>query len=365
MRNSTFSGNFAVRGVSGGAPADPGTDAGGAIFSLNGSTTVHYSTISGNEDTGSGGGLVVQQMTGPTTPPTSLRLRNTIVSNNGVQACAVFGPSPSADGSGNLIQENVNCPGVVSAGDPLLGPLQLNNGITPTMAIPFNNGAAADAADSGTSLAKDQRGVDRPQGSGFDIGAYEACPPLQPPLFLFGGCAHQGTGTTAETEQLTMSVLPVPGGIATPQSGTYLKDSVLAINATPNPGYSFVDWAGNVADPNNPSTFVVMNQPQVVTANFVACVTSLSGRGTAGNSLAPPRVDLTWSASGAHTNILRAAVTGGPYVTVGTSSTTAFTDSGAGLVNNAKAFYVLQLVAANGGEVCRSGELAVTIPRGR
>jgi hypothetical protein len=163
-----------------------------------------------------------------------------------------------------------------------------------------------------------------------------------------------------------MSVSPVPAGIATPSTGTYLKDSVLAINATPNPGYSFIDWTGSVAEPNNPATFVVMNQPQSVTANFLACVTNLSGRGTAGNSLAPPRVDLTWTASGAgHTNILRGAATGGPYVLVGTSSTTAFTDNSAGLANNTKAFYVLQLIAASGAEVCRSAELVVTIPRGR
>ncbi len=44
------------------------------------------------------------------------------------------------------------------------------------MAI-LNGSPAADAADSGTSLSTDQRGVARPQASGFDIGAYEAGPP--------------------------------------------------------------------------------------------------------------------------------------------------------------------------------------------
>src|SRR5262249_18367069 len=41
------------------------------------------------------------------------------------------------------------------------------------MAIPLDS-PALDAADAGTSLPKDQRGVGRPQINGFDIGAYEA-----------------------------------------------------------------------------------------------------------------------------------------------------------------------------------------------
>src|SRR5262249_6543328 len=43
---------------------------------------------------------------------------------------------------------------------------------TPTMAI-LATSAAADKADPATSLSLDQRGVTRPQGGGFDIGAFE------------------------------------------------------------------------------------------------------------------------------------------------------------------------------------------------
>ena len=77
-------------------------------------------------------------------------------------------------GAGNLIQNNDNCPGVVTTGDPLLGPLQLSRGFTPTMAIGPTS-AAFNMADASTSLDVDQRGIPRPSDGGFDIGAFEYC----------------------------------------------------------------------------------------------------------------------------------------------------------------------------------------------
>jgi hypothetical protein len=47
--------------------------------------------------------------------------------------------------------------------------------------------------------------------------------------------------------------------------------------ATPNIGYSFVNWTPNVAVPSNPSTTVTMDQPQTVTANFAALPTTMAG----------------------------------------------------------------------------------------
>ena len=69
------------------------------------------------------------------------------------------------------------CRGVVSEADPGLGPLQINTpGSTPTMEIgPLS--AAYNTADAATALAMDQRGVSRPQGGAYDIGAYESVPP--------------------------------------------------------------------------------------------------------------------------------------------------------------------------------------------
>jgi len=181
VRNSTFVNNFVTRGVGGGGSASNGADAGGAIFSLNNSLQVTNSTFSGNQSTGSGAAIVVfsggAQGAGK---PVNFVLFNTIIANNGANEC-FFNGSVLVQGAGNLIVNNgsgtgqfSSCPGAVIKSDPQLLPLQLNSpGNTPTMAI-FPTSPAANNADSATSLPTDQRGVARPQGGGFDIGAFEA-----------------------------------------------------------------------------------------------------------------------------------------------------------------------------------------------
>ncbi len=356
--NSTFTANFVSRGVAGGKSAVNGQDAGGAIFSLHGSLRVLYSTINGNESTGSAGGIFVMQLPAPQLIPTSFTLRNTIVSANAAQACGVFVLTSTVDGSGNLIQENAGCPGAVTSADPLLAPLAFNSGLTPTMAI-TDSSPAFDAGDSSQIEGRDQRGAVRPQGTAPDIGAFEACV-FNPKESCFG--LHQ----FPITRYLETSAFPAIGGTVSPPSGSYNLNSVQPLEATPKPGFSFVNWTGNVADPTSASTFVVMDQDQVVTANFAGCVINISGRGTAGTAIAPPRVDLTWAANGAdHANIFRSAASGGPYVFVGTSTTTSFTDTTSGLVNNTKAYYVLQFFASTGVKTCDSNEVTVAIPRGR
>jgi hypothetical protein len=109
-----------------------------------------------------------------------------------------------------------------------------------------------------------------------------------------------------------------------------------------------------------------MDQDQTVTANFAGCVINVSGRGTTGTLMSPPRVDLTWAPNGAvFANVRRSATSGGPYPQVGQATTNSFTDTTAGLVNNTKAYYVLEFFASSGSKMCDSSEVAVTIPRGR
>ena len=116
--------------------------------------------------------------------PVNFILNNTIIANNGNNECFYTG-SMNVKGAGNLIMNNGSgtapfspCPGVVTKRDPHLQPLQLNSpGNTPTMAIPFGTPAdspASGSADPGTSLPTDQRGVARPKGGRYDIGAFEA-----------------------------------------------------------------------------------------------------------------------------------------------------------------------------------------------
>ena len=97
---------------------------------------------------------------------------------------------------------------------------------------------------------------------------------------------------------------------------------------------------------------------------FVACINNLYGRGTPGNPVKPPRVDLTWSSQTNATsyNILRSPTSGGPYTQVGTSSYTTYADISNSLVNGDTYYYVVQPVNASGSEICQSNEAVVKIP---
>ena len=51
----------------------------------------------------------------------------------------------------------------------------------------------------------------------------------------------------------------------------------MLISATPNPGFVFNGWSGNVTDPFLSTTTVVMDQPQTVTANFTSLFATMAG----------------------------------------------------------------------------------------
>jgi hypothetical protein len=281
ISNSTFIANGAVGGSATGAPE--GRAGGGAIFSRNGQLTVRNATISNNSSViGLGGGIMVAQDS--PSAPTLFVLQNTIVANNGEAECAVTGSSITGAFAGNLITQNaqnqimreytfVACPGVVTTADPQLGPLGLNQGSTPTMAISTNS-PAWNTADFSTSLGFDQRGQTRPAFGGVDIGAFELC--LEPVLnvqrpCLIGGFEETPGGT--ELVQLTIYADPAGGGTTVPAEGTISVAIGLPVmlKAAPNPGYRFTGWSTNVADPANPSTAILMTSSQTVIAGFETC----------------------------------------------------------------------------------------------
>lgn len=74
------------------------------------------------------------------------------------------------------------------------------------------------------------------------------------------------------------------GSVTTPGEGSYgpyTGVTPVEIEATPDPGYVFVDWtgaavdAGKVADPNTPNTLVIVDGSYTVTANFTTDVPGL------------------------------------------------------------------------------------------
>jgi CSLREA domain-containing protein len=271
VTNSTFFNNYVTRGEGGGAgtssAADNGADAGGAIFTLNGALALNDVTIDGNQSTGSNGGVVVAQ-TDPSYPA-SLTLNNTIISNNGAAECSVQGPNITVSGVGNLVLSNDNCQGVVTTADPQLGPLQLNGGFTPTQAI-TNTSPAFGAADLETSLTLDQRAFPRPgvDHTGVDIGAFEDCEVFH--KFITNPCTSK---SNPNLTQLTILISPAGAGTTTPPAGSdnVPFTSLVNLSATPNTGYMFAGWTGNVAAPNSASTYIYLTGPQTITANFNSC----------------------------------------------------------------------------------------------
>jgi hypothetical protein len=272
VRNSTFTGNFVTAGLGGtGAGTTdgrPGSDGGGAIASRNGRLYVTFTTISGNGGTGSGGGIVVVR----DGAATFLTLHNTIMANNGVNECWLEGSGITTSFTGNVIEANFNCGDTVSSDDPRLGPLQNNQGPTPTMAIGSGSPAINAASTTGPSgeditFGSDQRGQERPVGFGYDSGAYERCiDPLGEPCIILGGI-----GSGEDPVFLTTAVSPAGTGTTTPPPGDnpVAINSVVALTATPNTSYRFVNWTGDVVgDADNASTFIAMNDDKSVTANF-------------------------------------------------------------------------------------------------
>ena len=164
--NSTLSGNSA--GSNGGGIVNDGGGGGSATL------TVLNSTFSGNSDSGVAGGIDNLGFSGHGT----LEIGSTILNagarggnlRNLAGTITSDGYNLSSDsGSGFLNQptDQTNTP-------PLLGPLQLNGGQTPTHALV----CGSPAIDKGTNflgLATDQRGEGFPRtfGAATDIGAFE------------------------------------------------------------------------------------------------------------------------------------------------------------------------------------------------
>ncbi|MCX6879948.1 MAG: right-handed parallel beta-helix repeat-containing protein [Verrucomicrobia bacterium] len=177
LRNVTFSGNTAANDGGGMYHGDgaaltnvtfsgnSATGSGGGMYS-EGSLSLMNVTISGNSVTGSGGGIYNYS--------NSLTLTNTILWGNspdGIDDDPGEEEPVTATVSYSVVQGGYAGTANLSA-DPKLGTLGDNGGYTQT--IPLLAGSPA--INSGTATGApttDQRGFARPQGGGYDIGAFE------------------------------------------------------------------------------------------------------------------------------------------------------------------------------------------------
>jgi hypothetical protein len=178
VTNSTL---YSNRAGPGGAPAGNGGN-GGAIAVTNGVSSLLNATVDGNQagagaggyPDGLGGGIYVQAAT----TSENMVMQNTIVaaSSRGANCAGSSSPPAITDAGHNLSFPDTTCPGI--NGDPKL--LTLNNygGSTDTLALAAGSAAIDQVPATGAGCpATDQRGVQRPQGSTCDIGAFEFATP--------------------------------------------------------------------------------------------------------------------------------------------------------------------------------------------
>lgn len=153
---------------------DNGSADGGALYNAGNRSNIINSTLTGNTASGAGGGIFnVGDYQG------TVALANTIVANN-LTGGNCYNSGTLTDNGNNLRWPNTDSSCVGVFGDPLLGALGNNGGLTRTVA-PGEGSAATDAGSdsecaSGLVDNVDQRGLTRPQGAHCDIGAYEVGP---------------------------------------------------------------------------------------------------------------------------------------------------------------------------------------------
>ena len=176
ITNSTISGNTATG-------ANPLV--GGVFFGL-GSMFIVSSTVTLNS--GTTGGLYSSNNGGGGSDYGFIHLANTIVAGNIGPNCSSVGAFAN---SGNNIDGGTTCVSTFGNSkqntDPLLAPLALNSpGTTWTHALlpgsPAIDGVTFSSPNG--APATDQRGVARPQGAAYDIGAYEVAVPAAKLAFV-------------------------------------------------------------------------------------------------------------------------------------------------------------------------------------
>jgi CSLREA domain-containing protein len=196
--NSTLAGNHAGYGGGGGSAAGGASKAGNGGGGGNGgaiaaagvasASVVRNATIANNGvGAGGPGGAGVSSATpgsgglpgngGGFADSTALTLQNTIVASNKAKGAANCSPSSGvADGGHDLKYGDGSCPG--ARGNPALKALSDYGGPTQTMALAPGSAAIDQVPATGAGCpATDQRGVQRPQGSACDIGAFEFATP--------------------------------------------------------------------------------------------------------------------------------------------------------------------------------------------
>lgn len=162
MINATISGNR--------------SEANGGGILNSGEMSIMQCTVASNQAAGKGGGIQSQG---------KISLANTILAGNIGGNCSLAQAFTSLGhnlDSGRTC--NLDAAGDLRDTDPKFGRLAPHGGPTDTHNLLIGSPAVDKGKDLSTSgITTDQRGVSRPQGSAFDIGAFETGPRSVVPLF--------------------------------------------------------------------------------------------------------------------------------------------------------------------------------------
>ncbi len=281
----------------------------------------------------------------------------------------------NGENSKNIVARNNICDQIVTEGTAD-NPIIDHNITSPNASAVFSNHSALDmtlregspAIDAGSSLlapAEDIAGNTRPQGTAWDIGAYEygTVAPPPPPV----------------TYTITASASPAAGGTIS-GAGTYEEGETVTLRATANSGYDFVNWSedGSAISSSASYSFTAAADRTLV-ANFeeeppppppdTYTITATAGPG---GSISPSgAVVVEAGASQSFTiapypgySIAGVKVDG---ASVGAVSTVTFTDVSADhsvaatfeLIPVEPTTYTITATAGPGGSISPSGEVAV------
>lgn len=210
-----FAGSATLTNVTIADNTQPGTFAptagGGGVYVFNTTTQITNSTIVGNRAAGNGGGI---EHIGT---EETVTIENSIVAGNSTRGEVATGNDLAgefAEAGLNFIGDTDGATGLGSPlmGDPKLGPLRDNGGLTETM-NPLIGSPVIDAGiPTGNTPATDQRGEARPFGDEIDIGAVEYFPSLAPKIIaprkvtFRGKRAKIGMSVTGGTDGLLLRV---------------------------------------------------------------------------------------------------------------------------------------------------------------
>jgi uncharacterized repeat protein (TIGR02543 family) len=131
------------------------------------------------------------------------------------------------------------------------------------------------------------------------------------PATLVMSCAKSVTASFSEKERLSLTVEVKGAGSVIPSAGThsYTQGTVVSINATPNAGYRFDGWTGEVGDASSANTTVTMDSAKTVIANFSQITHTLTIEVKGAGSVTPSPGDHT-CIEGSWINIIATPDTG-------------------------------------------------------